>query len=257
MASGLSARMAAAAFGTSAMKNQHDLSILIPLYNEEQTLIPSLRRLLFFLRDSGLDADIILGSNGSTDATAQIGQMLEKAFPGRIRFFHLEKRGMVGQVFKHSVRTASSPFLVSLDVDLSVGLDFIPKALELLRSHHIVVGSKQSGAQSRSVVRLLGSNLYIFFAQILLGLPFDDYSIGAKAYRLEAAKLLTPGISDDTNYVLDLLCRAGRRGGFKIAILPIACSDWRKSRFRLLREALIRFAYLFRLWAHGIEAESP
>ncbi|MHC1726577.1 MAG: glycosyltransferase [Syntrophobacteraceae bacterium] len=223
------------------------MSILIPLYNEEKTLIASLRKLLFFLHDAKLDAEIILGSNGSTDATAEIGRMIAKTWPERIKFFHIEKRGMVGEVFKLSARMASSPFLISLDVDLSVGLEFIPKALELLQTNHIVVGSKQSGAQSRSPVRLFGSNLYIFFVQVLLGLPFDDYSIGAKAYRLETARQLMPGISGDTNYVLDLLCRA-QRGGFKTAVIPIACSDWRRSRFRLFREALVRFLYLFRVW---------
>ncbi|MGA2403030.1 MAG: hypothetical protein ABSG91_15210, partial [Syntrophobacteraceae bacterium] len=73
------------------------------------------------------------------------------------------------------------------------------------------------------------------------------YSIGAKAYRVSSVRPLLPGMSHDTNYVLDLLCRA-QRAGLSIEVLPIACSDWRKSRFRLFREALTRFFYLFHLW---------
>jgi len=137
--------------------------------------------------------------------------------------------------------------LISMDMDLSVDLEFITRAWGLLRASDLVVGSKKSGTQSRSVARLLGSKLFIFCARVLLRLPYDDYSIGAKAYKLSSVRPLLRGMSQDTNYVLDLLCRA-QRAGLRIEVLPIACADWRRSRFRLFREALTRFLYLFRLW---------
>lgn len=224
----------------------NDLSILIPLYNEQEILIPNLRRLLLFMQRRGLNAEILLGSNGSDDSTVSIGTALQAENPGLIRFFHLERRGCVGRVFKIAVEIASTPVLIALDADLSVDLEFISKALCVLQDHDIALGSKQAGYQSRSVLRLLGSHLFIFCAQKLLSLEYDDYSIGAKGYRVEVAKLLAPDVSEDTNYVLDLLCKAQRKG-FKIATVPIACADWRISRFRLLREGLIRFLHLFRL----------
>ena len=73
------------------------LSLVIPVYNEQDTLIPNLRKLLFFFRDKGIDAEIIIGSNGSTDATVEIGRMIESIRPGRIGFFHLSSRGAVGR----------------------------------------------------------------------------------------------------------------------------------------------------------------
>lgn len=223
------------------------LSLAIPVYNEQDALIPNLRKLLLFFQDKGIDAEFIIGSNGSTDATVEIGRMIESIRPGRIRFFHIDSRGAVGEIFKIAAGLASAPFLISMDMDLSVDLEFITSALDLLRTTDMVVGSKKSGEQSRSPVRLLGSKLFILCARVLLRLPYDDYSIGAKAYRVSSARPLLPGMSEDTNYVLDLLYRA-RRAGLSIEVLPIACSDWRKSRFRLFREALTRFLYLFRLW---------
>jgi len=224
-----------------------DCSILIPLYNEEQSLIQSVRKLIGFLRRHGIEFEILLGSNGSTDSTVLIGEMLEDTAPGMIRFFHIKERGLVGKVFEDAAAMASSPYLISVDVDLSTDLEFIPKALELLREHDIVVGSKKSGCQDRSSTRLLGSMLFIACTQRMLSLPYDDYSIGAKGYRLEAIGPLVQGISEDTNYVIDLLFKA-RRAGLKIKLLPVACADWRRSRFRLLREGLVRFSHLFRLW---------
>ena len=241
----------------TALKISHDrhgppaLSLVIPVYNEQDTLIPNLRKLLFFFQDRGIDAEIIIGSNGSTDATVEMGRLIESIWPGRIGFFHLSSRGAVGKVFRIAAGLASAPLIISMDMDLSVDLEFIASALDLLRTADVVVGSKKSGAQSRSAVRLLGSKLFILCAGVLLRLPYDDYSIGAKAYRVSSVQPLLPGMSEDTNYVLDLLCRA-RQAELRIEVLPIACSDWRTSRFRLFREALTRFLHLFRLWMRQI-----
>jgi glycosyltransferase involved in cell wall biosynthesis len=225
-----------------------DCTILIPLYNEQESLLPGIRNLLKFIAERGLKSEILLGNNGSTDATALMGKMLEEFAPGRIRFFHTMERGLVGEVFRTATQMARSPLLISVDIDLSIDLMFIPKALELLKENDIVVGSKQSGSQNRSFIRIFGSLLFIACARKMLTLPYDDYSIGAKGYRLEAVRPLVEGISEDTNYVLDLLLGA-RHANLRIAVLPVACEDWRKSRFKLLREALVRFSHLFRLWA--------
>jgi glycosyltransferase involved in cell wall biosynthesis len=227
-----------------------DTTILIPLYNEEQSLLPGIRKLILFLEKRGLRSEILLGSNGSTDSTALIGGLLEDSAPERIRFFHINQRGLVGRVFKMAAAMASSPFLIAVDIDLSIDLEFIPRALELLKENDIIVGSKRSGFQNRSFIRILGSMLFIACTRKMLKLPYDDYSIGAKGYRLGTVRPLIEGISEDTNYVLDLL-RKARRKNLKITLVPVACADRRKSRFRLLEEAWLRFSHLFRLWIFG------
>lgn len=224
-----------------------ELSILIPLYNEEQTLLAGLRQLLRFLRLEGINAEILLGCNGSTDATAVIGRMLEEALPDRIKFFQIPDRGRLGQIFRIAAGMAASPFMVTVDVDMSVGPDFIPRALDLLKDSHIVVGSKLSGSQDRSAVRNAGTGLYALCAQVLLGLPYDDYSPGAKGYRLDAIRPLIGEISDDTGYVLDLLYEAGH-SGLRVATVPIMCRDFRKSRFNLIELGMGRFLHLFQVW---------
>ncbi len=207
---------------------------------------------MVFLEGSGLDAEILLGSNGSTDATPLIGRLLEDIRPDRIRFFHINQRGHLGRVFRIAAEMASTPLLISVDVDMPFDLLFISNTLELLEKNHIVIGSKLAGLQVRSLMRSTGSEFYILCAQTLLKLPYEDFSSGAKGYRLDAVKPLLDGISDDTNYVLDILCAAGR-GGLKVATTPVDCRDLRKSRFRLLKEFLVRFLHLFRVYLreHG------
>lgn len=228
-----------------------DVTILIPLYNEAAELTANLTALMLFLEKRQLRAEIILGSNGSNDGTILLGPMIEEAFPGKVRFFHLAEKGVVGEVFKRAVHMAASPHLVSLDADLSIDLEFIPKAHDSLLGNDLVIGSKRSGSQSRSFTRRFGSTAFILCAQALLHLPYDDFSIGAKGYRVSRIRDKVRGLSPDTNYVLEILHRC-REAGLSIAVLPVACHDWRKSRFNLTREAIARFSHLFRFWLRSL-----
>lgn len=221
------------------------VTLFMPLYNEEECLISHVFKIINTFSENGLTGEIILGSNGSTDHTSLIGPILEEAFPGRVRFFHIPRRGAVGAAFCRAAALAASPHLITMDADLPVGLDFIPRALALLSDHTLVIGSKQAGTQRRSVCRRVGSGLFIAAARMLLRLPYDDYSVGAKAYRLAALRPWLNRLSADTNYVLEITAFC-HNASLPVAVLPVSCTDWRRSRFNLLREAFLRFSHLFR-----------
>ena len=226
------------------------LSVIIPVYNEEALLAPNTCRLLRLLLREGLSGEVILGSNGSTDATARLGAWLEGEFPGLVRFFHLPGRGAVGRVFARAARMAAGDLLVSCDMDLSVDLGFIARAAGLLSECEAVAGSKIAGGQKRPWYRRLGSRAFIVCAQRLLGLAADDFSMAAKAFRREAVLPHLSGLSPDSNYVVDLMWALAREGG-RIEVVPVACEDRRRSRFSLPCEAARRFSHLVALWWRG------
>ena len=153
-------------------------TIGIPVYNEEAILVPNTERLLAFLDHLGREYEVLIGSNGSTDSTTALGVDLTRRFP-QVSFFHVPERG-VGLAFREFVRLARHPFLVSVDMDLSIDLDFVQRALVLLETHDIVVGSKKLGKQKRSFVRRVASDTFLRIARVLLGIDYDDYSIAAK-----------------------------------------------------------------------------
>ena len=220
------------------------VSVFLPVYNEEAILVANAEALLAFLEQAGLDHEVIIGSNGSTDRTAELGRQLQERHP-RLRFFHLPRRGP-GLAFARAVEMADSPCLVTLDMDMSVPPLFVPQALKLLGDHWVVVGSKRQGREERSWFRVLGSGLYIACARLLLGLPYQDYSIGAKAFRLELPRRLAHLIDRHTAYAGNLIC-AAHFGGLAVAVLPVSCSDRRRSHFNLGHEALYRLYWLLRL----------
>jgi len=221
------------------------LTVGIPVYDEEEILESNTRVLLDCLRARGGRFEILIGSNGSTDQTVVIGEQLAARHP-EVRFFHLPRPG-VGTVFRRFMDLATHDVLVSMDMDLAVDLAFIDEAYRSLRSADIVVGSKSEGSQRRSLFRRFGSGLFVVLASRLLGIDFDDFSIGAKAYRVSAIRPYASLISGGSAYVLDLVYYVHRDGG-RVVQVPVACEDHRRSRFNLTREALHKFGNLGRLW---------
>ncbi len=221
-----------------------ELSIIIPVYNEEELLAVNTQRLIAYLARLGVSYEIIIASNGSVDRTVEIGNELARERE-QISFFHLPEKG-VGAAFRRAAEEARAEKLISVDMDLSVEMRFIDIAIQKLDSYDIVVGSKRAGGQNRSLVRRLGSDTFIRLTRLLLGLPFSDYSMAAKAYRRAAVLPYLARITGDSSYVIDLIFLATRDGATAVEI-PVVCEDWRPSRFGLAREALWRFAHLFSL----------
>ena len=222
-----------------------ELTVLIPVYNEADILEGNVRRLLEFLESLERPFEVIIVSNGSTDGTDESGLRLARE-NDRLRFYTLPEKG-VGRAFSLGVREAGADLIISVDMDLSIDLGFIPLALDLLGDYQIVVGSKKMGSQKRTSWRKAGSTAFILTARMLLDLTFNDYSIAAKAYHRDVILKYLDRIDYGTSYVLDIIYHTLAAGGRGIEV-PVHCEDYRASKFNLVHEALYRFRNLFRLW---------
>jgi len=221
-------------------------SILIPVYNEAEIITENTEVLLDYLSQDYERFEIILGSNGSVDGTIMKGNDLENRF-SQVRFFHIHRKG-VGRAFKRGVRMAKYDRIISLDMDLSIDMGFIHRALELMDSgYDVVVGSKKMGHQRRTMFRRLGSSLFIFCARRLLDISFEDYSIAAKCYRRSLLLQYVDRIDHGTSYVIEILYMASRNG-MKLIEIPVRCEDLRASKFNIIHEGVYRFTNLFRFW---------
>jgi glycosyltransferase involved in cell wall biosynthesis len=220
-------------------------SIGIPVYNEEELLEQNTIRLLEFLQSLQSQFEVIIGSNGSTDRTPELGVQLAERFP-EVRFFHIPERG-VGRVFRRFVTEAKHELLISLDMDLSIDMNFVSEALKLLESYDIIVGSKKMGSQKRSLIRMAASTLFVNCAKWLLDLDFADYSIAAKAFRVSLVRRYAYLIREGTAYVIDMVYYVKRDGG-RVIQIPVHCEDHRRSKFNLIHEGFYKFYNLGRLW---------
>jgi glycosyltransferase involved in cell wall biosynthesis len=226
-------------------ETESGLTIFIPVYNEEDVLEHNVGRLKAYLGGLNRPYEIIVGSNGSNDRTVQYGHRLSRKNE-EVVFFHIPKRGP-GLAFREALTLARYSNLLCLDVDLSVDLDYISRAASILEDYDAVVGAKQTGDQRRPVLRVLASDFFVFCSNVLLKLPYRDYSIGAKAYRTDSVRPFLRHVDRHTFYTQHLLYRLQQEGK-KITEIPVNCRDHRKSKFNLLHEGFYRFYKLFALY---------
>ena len=222
-----------------------NLTITIPVYNEEPIIVKNTEKLVRFLKAKKITHELILCNNGSTDNTLKLAKKLEKKHKN-IRVISISQKG-VGTVFKKAVKMSKHNNIISVDMDLSTDLEFIPKALKLLQDYDIVVGSKKMGKQERSFFRTIPSTVFIFLVKLFLNLPYRDYSMAAKAYKREAIIKHIGRVDYGTSYVIDLIYFA-KKDKKRILEIPVMCHDKRKSKFNIINESIYRFKNLVKIF---------
>lgn len=229
-----------------AMNQQkRGLSIIIPVYNEEKILVENIERIIAYMKGFNISYEIILGSNGSTDKTVQLGNQLMKKYK-QIVFFSFPKKS-VGLVFKKAVNISRYNHLVSFDIDLSSDISFIESSLRLLNNYDIIIGAKILGTQNRSLSRRTLSLIHLSLVKTFLKLRYNDYSISTKAYKKSVIKKYLKDMVNDSSYI-DIILFLATLDNLRIYETPINCFDNRESRFNLLSESFLKLKTLLRLY---------
>jgi len=221
------------------------VSVMIPVYNEEEVIYENTEKLINFLEKTFQNFEILICSNGSNDNTVRIGKELERKYNNRVRFFSIPQRG-VGSAFKKNVSEAKYKKLVSVDMDLSIDLESIKQSVLLLNDYDLVVGSKKLGKQKRSVIRILISRIFIRLTRILLGIKYTDYSLSGKAFKKSIVEKYINRISHSSFYVVEIIYSA-QNERHKIKEISIVCRDNRISKFNIFSEIFYQFCNLMRL----------
>ncbi len=223
------------------------LSVLIPVYNEEDLIIRNGERLIKFLQGIEKNFEIIVVDNGSNDRTVELGKLLEKKYPSKFKILSIPQKGHVGFAFRKGVRKANSNKIISLDMDLSIDLDFIPKCIRLLDENSIVIGAKKVGGQKRQWYRVLASSVFIWLTKTILEMEYEDYSMAAKGFIRKDIMKYLKHIDKGSGYVYELTYWL-KNDGRKIIQIPTKCHDVRKSKFNIIDESIYRLRNLLTLW---------
>lgn len=224
-----------------------DFTIIIPVYDEERIIEENTEKLISFLDRLKKDYEIIIGNNGSTDSTPIKGKELMKKHPAKLKFFNVNKKGSVGTVFKKGTKLSNSTKIISIDMDLTTELNFIPKCLKLLDKYEMIIGSKKMGLQERPLLRKIASRIFTNLTKLFLGLEFEDYSLGCKGYRKERIEKYLKYIDKGSSYVIHLAWLLKNEGS-KIKEIPIRCFDKRESKFNIVDESIYRLRDLLKFW---------
>jgi glycosyltransferase involved in cell wall biosynthesis len=169
------------------------LSILVPLYNEEEFISALLHRVMEAPLPSGLIREIVVADDGSTDGSADRVEELASLYPGVIRLLRSSVNRGKGSAIQRAIAEAKGEFAIIQDADLEYDPQEYPKLLAPLLDGRAdaVYGSRFSTAGERRVLYYWHSlaNKYLTLAcNMVADLNLTDMETCYKAFRTSLLK---------------------------------------------------------------------
>ena len=161
-----------------------ELSIVVPLYNEEESLPLLVERLLQVLRPMGHPFELVLVDDGSSDATTTVLRRLASETPELVAVLLRRNYGQT-PAMAAGFDASRCGVIITLDGDLQNDPADIPLLLEQLEQGYDLVSGWRHQRQDHAVSRLLPSKVANRLIARVTGVRLHDYGCSLKAYRRE------------------------------------------------------------------------
>ena len=169
------------------MKESPDISIVIPLYNEEESLPELEAWLRRVLEEEGLSYELIFVDDGSTDASWSIIERLAKA-NGHVRGIKFKRNYGKSAALHVGFQASRGRVVVTMDADLQDSPDEVPQLYRMIteEGYDLVSGWKKRRHDPPS--KTIPSRFFNAVTRWISGIPLHDFNCGLKAYRRELIK---------------------------------------------------------------------
>jgi glycosyltransferase involved in cell wall biosynthesis len=201
-----------------------DLSIIIPAYNEEHRILPTLGEYAAqFSRTYGDALEIVVVLNGCRDNTREVVEEAARVAP-QIRIVEFRQALGKGGAIWEGLAVARGSRLAFVDADNMVRAPEAEKLIRALDTHDVAIADRFSGKEvgpRQPPLRRLISTFSRRWVRLFLGLPYSDTQCGAKAFRRAAWRAVAPRIVErDWAFDLDVLVNV-RHLGFSVTEVPV------------------------------------
>jgi len=194
------------------------LSVIIPVYNERQTLHQVLGLVEAVALPDDISKEIILIDDGSTDGSREILETLRQRY--RV-ILHSGNKGK-GAAVRSGFQEATGDFVIIQDADLELDpKDYCVLLEPILRgTHDIVFGNRFHRALLRNSIHARGIRLISFVSRLLNGINVQDCYVGYKLFRGDVLARIAPKLKS-TGFTIEAELTA-RSAGFRVCEVPIS-----------------------------------
>jgi len=196
-----------------------DISVVIPLYNENESIIPLGEEIVSICQKHNFKAEVIFVNDGSTDQSwSKINEMTNRRYDNV--FFrgisfrkNLGKSNALNEGFKYVL----GKVVITMDADLQDNPIEIPKFVDLIinKDFDLVSGWKKN--RKDPISKTFPTKIFNFVTRFFSGIQLHDFNCGFKAYKIEVVKNIT--ISGEMHRYIPLLVK--RKGYIKISELEV------------------------------------
>jgi len=217
-----------------------DLSVVIPVYNEEASLTPLWSELRVVLEGLGLAFEVVFIDDGSRDRSAEIIRSLRES-DRRVRLVRLKTNGGETAATDAGLKAARGGRVVVMDADLQNDPRDIPMLLSHLDQWDAVTGWRVNRAAGDNLVRRVSSRVANGIRNWMSDETIQDSGCTFRAFRRECLRglVLYRGFH---RFIPTLL----RMRGYRVLEVPVGHRPRRfgRSKYGVLHRAVVAFADL-------------
>lgn len=236
------------------------LSVIIPCYNEEQRIGPTLVQIERHLGETGLPHELIVVDDGSTDGTVDL-VAARAGMNGALRVIPNQPNRGKGHAVRTGILAACGDIIMFTDADLSIPITIVDDFLRAIdEGVDIVVASRAHPASCEAVHPPLSRRVMtrLFRRVVHLLLPTGgvrDTQCGCKAYRRAVAHdLFSRQTIDGFSFDAEVLYLAHRRG-YTVREVPFVLTHSPASTVRPVRHALLMVRDLLRIRLNALRGK--
>jgi dolichyl-phosphate beta-glucosyltransferase len=230
------------------METAPALSIIVPSYNEELRLPPSLGLIADYIKRSGRTTEVIVVDDGSTDQTVAVAETFRARIPNLRVVSNGKNRGK-GYSVRHGMQEAHGEIVLFTDADLSAPIEEADKLIATLGEYDVAIGSR---AMDRNLISVRESRFREFagiifnkIVRIVLWLPFVDTQCGFKAFRRERCKIIFEQQRIERFGFDPELLYLARHHGLKAVEIPVRWAHSPATKIDMMRDSIQMFVDVF------------
>lgn len=190
------------------------VSIVIPAYNEENAIIPTIEKVREVLGNAGIEYELVVVNDGSKDGT------LAAAESTGVHVVNFPQNGGYGRALKAGIAVTTAPLVAIIDADGTYPAEVLPKMIEMAAYNEMVVGDRGAAMKGVPMIRKPAKWILNNLASYLAQHKITDLNSGLRVFRrpeLERFLHLLPNAFSFTTTIT--LCMLA--SGFNVSYLPI------------------------------------
>ncbi len=165
-----------------------DLSVVVPLYNESESLPELVAWIERVVGEKGWSHEIILADDGSTDGSWDTIRSLSKEYPS-VRGISFRRNYGKSAALYEGFAAAQGKVVITMDADLQDSPDEIPELYRMITEdgYDLVSGWKKVRYDSK-IAKNIPSKFFNWTTRKMSGIKLHDFNCGLKAYRKDVVK---------------------------------------------------------------------
>jgi len=212
------------------------ISIVVPIFNEEENIVPLYQELNSVLKKIGDKYEIIFVNDGSRDKTQEVARSVFRKDTKHVRVIQFRHNFGKAAALRAGFQAARGEIIITLDGDLQDVPSEIPKFLKQIeKGYDLVSGWRKE--RKDSFAKNSASKIFNLVTNYISKVKLHDFNCGFKAYRVEVAKGLN--LYGELHRYIPVIAAAE---GFAVSEIAI---KHRKRKFGRTKYGALRFVHGF------------